>query len=177
MIKVTEKELFTYIFYPDELSDDLFTYISKNISKFSREIEMLAQLKKILDEEVPENVMKKISDKIEQREKIIEVKLFRLEEDYKTFSAAYFLAAQSNEIKSNLKSNTYVDDEKRFLIKINSDVKKCRIFFFDNENEKKSRYFLRIYPIMKTIKLNSTRPIITENFPHNSDLSIIISGV
>lgn len=177
MFRITEKELFTYIFYPDELSEDIFNYISKNISKFSREIEMLAQLKKILDEEVPENVMKKISDKIEQREKIIEVKLSKLEEDYKTFSAAFFLAAQSNEVKSNFKSETYVDEEKRFLIKIISDVKKCRIFFFDNENEKKSRYFLRIYPIMKTIKLNSTRPIITENFPHNSDLSIIISGV
>ena len=57
MFRITEKELFTYIFYPDELSEDIFNYISKNISKFSREIEMLAQLKKILDEEVPENVM------------------------------------------------------------------------------------------------------------------------
>lgn len=90
--------------------------------------------------------MKKISDKIEQREKIIEVKLSKLEEDYKTFSAAFFL--RHSQMKSNQisKSETYVDEEKRFLIKIISDVKKCRIFFLTTRMKKNPDIFLESIP-------------------------------
>lgn len=64
VVEIKEKDLFEYIFHPEELNQNVFDYISLNTSKFKKQFEILNSMKNIITGSVSQEIFNGIIEKV-----------------------------------------------------------------------------------------------------------------
>ena len=169
ILKVTEKDLFIYIFYPDKLSENTFKYINKNTEKFHSELELLSDMKANMNSPLPGEVSSKIMSEIESYEGKQEIFLYKSKE---TQPSEFLLEASSGE-DPNALTETFQDENKLILVKIVSQKKKSKIYFFSKNTDKELPVYLRFYPSFKTFLVNLDAPLVIDRIINISKIGFI----
>lgn len=149
--KITEKDLFDFVFFPALLSKEKFLYL-ENSNDFSNEIEFFTELKRSLQKEISDEERILISKKIpaysfdvsNSTTKIIH--LYPIELPKKKVKGLILAAASENNGKPKVTSRTFYDDNKTYIIKVINYENSSKIFVFSTQYEVIKNFDLVIAP-------------------------------
>jgi len=149
--KITEKDLFDFVFFPALLSKEKFLYL-ENSNDFSKEIEFFTELKRSLQKEISDEERILISKKIpaysfdvsNSTAKIIH--LYPIELPKKKVKGLILAAASENNGKPKVTSRTFYDDNKTYIIKVINYENSSKIFVFSTQYEVIKNFDLVIAP-------------------------------
>jgi hypothetical protein len=152
MINLTEKDLFTFVFYSDNLSEEKRNLINNNIEKFRSELELLNGLKAALKEPVKKSILDRIHEKIDN----FENQNLHVLEKIKTISDSDYLilAADSPEKITSPITETFVDPNNKFICKIISDNRTKKIYLFSSLDNKDQEFDITIFPSKENFIVN-----------------------
>ncbi len=132
---ITERDLFDFVFFPTQLSEEKFSYL-ENSTEFSEEIKFFTDLKNSLQSELSPDQKLKIAEKIPAYNPVVVVKLKPVEQIRKRKVNGLKLAAASEkESKPLITSRTFFDDNRTYIIKILNYERSCKIFVFSTQYE------------------------------------------
>lgn len=159
MIHLTEKDLFTYVFYPDNLSDEKRILINTNLEKFNAELELLNEIKDSLGQHVPKSILDRIHEKIDKFEN---KNGYLLEKINSIVDSEYLiLAADSPVNNSSPKTETFLDSHNKFMCKIISTNDVNKIYIFSNLDNVDLEFDVTLLPSKETFIVNKKNmPII-----------------
>jgi hypothetical protein len=149
--RITEKDLFDFVFFPFLLSKEKFLYL-ENSNDFSKEIEFFTELKKSLRKEISDEERILISQKIPAysfgvSNKVANViHLYPVELPKKKVKGLILAAASENNGKPKVTSRTFYDDNKTYIIKVINYENSCKIFVFSTQYEVIKNFDLVIAP-------------------------------
>lgn len=153
MVQLTEKDLFTFVFYPDNLSEKKRVKINNNLNLYKAEIEFLNNMKKSLSQNVPKSIIDKIHEKINNFENNND---YLLEKIIKSSDLEYLvLAAESPNNIHLTKTDTFVDSKNRFLCKVISKADLNKIYLFSNVSDEFSEFRITLLPSKQNFTVNS----------------------
>ncbi len=144
MENISEKDLYNFVFYPGELTDEKTKFISENKDKFADELDLLYELKKHVNDEVSDSTMTRIWDKIKEAESKRKIILEKLE--HKKDQKYLTLAAESEQTSAEITSESFIDPGKRFLVKLIKSDDETKIFVFDTKESETDNIQLEIIP-------------------------------
>lgn len=144
MINITEKDLFTYVFYPENLSEDKLEFISNNNDKYKYEIDLLLEIKLGLEQNVPDSIIDKIHLKIREQSLSEDILLDKMN---KINNPEFLiLAADSPSSFLKTKTDTYKDSTNQFIGKVITSNDSNKIYFFSKNIYEKSQLEITILP-------------------------------
>jgi hypothetical protein len=154
MIRITEKDLFTFVFYSDNLSKEKRNLINSNLDKFINELDLLKDIKVGLKEPLPKSILERVHKKIEN----FENKNVYLLEKIETVSNSEYLilAADSPEKITSPKTETYVDSNNKFMCKVISTNETNKIYIFSNLDDEDLEFDITIFPSKENYIVNKT---------------------
>jgi hypothetical protein len=149
--KITEKDLFDYIFFPDLLSKEKYQYLG-NSNKFSEEIEFFTELKKSLRRELTEHEKILISKRfpfysnyvVNDTSRIIH--LYPEDLPKKKVKGLELSAASVNNSKSEIITRTFYDDNKTYIIKVINHHSYSKIFVFSTLDAIIKNFEITVFP-------------------------------
>jgi len=135
-MKINERDLFNFVFSKGLLDKEKAEYIKvKNL--FNEEIFFLKSLKNASSEKITPDSKRKIAQKIPSYKYFGTIELYP--EDVKKiklkFNKSLLLAADSAELKPQNTSQTFIDENKNYLIKLISSETESKIFVFSTKEE------------------------------------------
>jgi len=166
--KITEKDLFDFVFFPALLSKEKFLYL-ENSNDFSKEIEFFTELKRSLQKEISDEERILISKKIpaysfdvsNSTAKIIH--LYPVEVPKKKVKGLILAAASENNGKSKVTSRTFYDDNKTYIIKVINYENSSKIFVFSTLDEMIKNFDIIILPQKLKYHLkDNTEPLLLD---------------
>jgi hypothetical protein len=149
--RITEKDLFDFVFFPALLSKEKFLYL-ENSNDFSKEIEFFTELKKSLQKEISYEERILISKKIPAYSVYVSnnaaniIHLYPVELPKKKVKGLILAAASENNGKPKITSRTFYDDNKTYIIKVINYENSCKIFVFSTQYEVIKNFDLVIAP-------------------------------
>ena len=139
MNKMTEKEIFDYVFFAKEIDD--------NPAKYAGEIEFYRELKSSLDEKLKPEVKNKLMEKISLYRPVSKIVLLPFEEPTpKGAPTVERLAADSDVKKDEVSTRTFIDKDKNIIIRQVTTSGKSSLFVFSVENQELKNFRLVIHP-------------------------------
>jgi hypothetical protein len=155
-MNISEKELFYFIFYPDKLSEEVTEFIKMNIDIYKDEIDLLKLTKATMNEKVPEDILKKIHQKIKDYEDTSFVVLKKVDNNTEIDNELLALAADSPKIENSNTVATYADKNSKYLVKIISNTTENRLHIFNKDNEEIKNFQITILPSGTTFDIESS---------------------
>ena len=164
MMEIGEKDIFYYVFCPENLDTDKLKYIKNNIELFSKEISLYESSKNSIEKPVPDAILEKIYKKIEENQGKTEIELYKFEIKQNTYQKYRTLAADSpEEEQKDVTVDTYIDPGNNYIIKVLNFENQNKIYVFEKDQEELENFSLKIFPSGKIYKdLSSTKPLIIE---------------
>lgn len=158
MQSITEKDLYLYIFYPDQLDEEKSKFIDQNINLFSSEIELLNEIKKNINSRVDPTIIDKINEKISAPlPTVIELK----KDNAIIQSNPFVLAADSPKSKFIQNTDTFKDSNNLYLAKVINSAIDNKIYIFQNSDDEPLEIKITILPSDDTFHTNlGDQPII-----------------
>ncbi len=152
MKQLSEKDLFTFVFYPNNLLEEKRILINSNLNKFKVELEFLNDLKNSLNQIVPKSILDRIHEKID----IFESKNgYLLEKINKIKDSEYLvLAADSPNNIPTLKTDTFVDSQNKFMCKVISSNEANKIYLFSSADEEFLEFNITLLPSKESFIVN-----------------------
>lgn len=152
MFTITEKDLFTFIFYSDNLSKDKRTFIKSNLEKFNDELELLRSIKANLEQPLPRTILERIHEKIDS----FENKNGFLLEKINSISDSKYLILAADSPNNNLspKTETFVDSKNKFMCKIISSNVSNKIYLFSNLPDEFLEFDITLLPSKENFIVN-----------------------
>ena len=150
MIRISEKNLFTFIFYPDQLQKVKYDFIQANLDKFSSELNLLVEIHSELNSPIDPNISQKINEIIETNFKYDEVILVKEQKQNEFHSNDFLLAAASTHTHQN-KTETFIDSQNRFLAKIIFNTIENKLFLFSSSQNENKKIKLKFLPSNTTM--------------------------
>ncbi len=161
---ITEEQLFLFVHFPQELKEDIRLLISKNIEKFSKELDYLKAFDfsvvdgaeagplpyiTILDNTTPPPVIK---------------------------SDEYRLSAKTRENPQPVKVQTFSHNDNKFLIKIMEKDGISTLYFYSKENIEGKKINLSLLPEGKhLVLLKADEPVIIETVEAIQKISVSLA--
>ena len=144
MIKLSEKDLFTFVFYSENLSEEKRNLIESNFDKFASELELLKGIKEAIKEPLPKSILERIHEKITN----LENENYYVLEKIETISDSEYLilAADSPQKIASPKTETFVDSNNKFMCKIISTSEANKIYLFSNLDNEIQEFDITLYP-------------------------------
>ncbi len=144
-ISINEQDLFNYIFFPENLSDEKKEMIGADKS-LGEILEFYRKLR-TGSESLPDKSLKeRIADKIPAYTLPGFIQLHPLKDSGVTKPNGSRLAADSKELTAKMTSKTFVDNEKEYLIKVLNYSNMTKVFVFSAKNETVKNFNLIIEP-------------------------------
>ncbi len=172
-MKINEKDIFYYVFYPQKLSDEKLQYISENAELYPV-AGVYNEIKVSLTGGISSSLKAKIAEKIPAYKLSTAYELFpwTIEaSEYNTSTAV--LAAATAETELGLLSKTFIDREKNIIIRLIGTVRKARLFVFPVSGEKLGEFTLTLNPGLQRYYFRDSQEIkILEDLPEISSISI-----
>ncbi len=171
-MKITEKDLYNYVFYPESLSSQSYKYISNNLEKFQEEIKLLTELKLSLENPIDsDRIVSKIKEKIEQFEVSNNIKLNISLADDSNYLTPDDINLSDAEL--NFSTNIFTDKSSKFLAKITTKNNETSILISCKDQIELLDFAITIEPSNETFKIdNSSEPLILK--PARTITGIII---
>ncbi len=145
-MKITEQDIFNYVYYTAKLSPEKQQYIKSNRNFFEKQITLCEDTFSALNQE------KSALNNIIILNKKAALNLQKEQE--------YFLAADSISLDKSIRTETYTDSKNNFLVKVIFYQDKTRLFIFNEENKPIYNFRLNIKPLNRTYQIeNSSEPI------------------
>jgi len=134
-IKVTEQDIFKYVFSPQSLSEEKREYLHGN-EKYQSQISYYKSVKSAIDSETSSDLKKKIAAKIPAYTlaNVFTLHQVKYSEEKEKSGKAIF-AAKTKEESTKLKTYTFTDDEKKYLVRIISYEKSTRVYLLSFQVE------------------------------------------
>ncbi len=145
-MKITEREIFDFVFFPENLPIDKVEYL-KNFNEFDDEIKFYHSLKASFEEELSEDIKQKLAERIPI---YIPTKIFFLfpvkEVIKEKNSDVTVLAAASPKEKPSVKAKTFIDESNHYLIRLLNFKDSAKIYVFSTTEEVLKDYKIVIRP-------------------------------
>lgn len=151
-MKITERDIFNFVFYPELVKEELRAFLS-TIENSTDAIIFYKGLKEELDKDLTLEIKKKISEKILAYKFKNVVQLYPIEEIKKKHSR-YTLAAASPEETPKIITKTFYDADKTYIIKIINYTENAKIFVFSTQQEVIKDFEIIILPENKKYHCN-----------------------
>jgi len=134
-MKVTERDIFNFVFYPEMVSEEIWSFLS-SIEDTSENVIFYKQLKSSLEMKIKPTVQSEIAKKINVYELRNVIILYPMHNPVKEKKHDYLvLAAASDDNTPKMVTKTFVDDGKDYLIKILTYGNKTKVFVFSTHDE------------------------------------------
>jgi hypothetical protein len=164
-MNITERDLFDFVFQPENLSIEKVKYL-KTSKIFDEEINFYRELKKSLDEELSDEVKRKIAEKIPLYNPAKFHVLYPVQEAVrKKKNDLPVLAAASPKEKPSVKAKTFVDENNHYLIRLLNFKESSKIYVFSTTNEILKNYKVIIHPSEQIFEQVDNSVPIEINFP------------
>jgi hypothetical protein len=135
-LKITERDIFNFVFYPDLVREEINAFLS-SIAETSEEIKFYGNLKISLNQPIAKDIKQKIADKINAYKLTDSITLFPMHNPIQERKHASFVlaAASENNTSPKMVTKTFVDDGKDYLIKILTYGNNTKVFVFSTHDE------------------------------------------
>ncbi len=162
---ITEKDLFNYVFYIDQVPTEKSQTILNNYHLFKDELEFLKSLLDSLSKEIVKENWENIKKRIEKNTKFI---FFNLRKEIVKkkgeINDHLVLAAASPTIESVNKTETFKDDDSNFLVKSIRNNDETKLYFFSKEYKEINNFNVEIKPADKSFFVaSSNNPLIIKD--------------
>ena len=167
-IKITEEDIYRFVFSPESLSKDKFDYLTANRERFKNEIAFCSELKNVSTSEEVRSITDAIYQKINSSTII---KLFPqitkpIEENGVKLAAASIL----KEKKPN--SISFIDSKSKYLVRIVKTDSQYLLYLFTEEDAITS-FRIRFNPSESVYQINDiSQPIEIIEEMHIEDITI-----
>ena len=162
--RITEQDIFNYIFYPDVLETDKKNYLDVHRQDFSEQIDFCIELNKT------DNVKEEMLEPAQQQVRIIQLYPVRL--SINNNNNQLTLAAGSSELSKRIETKTFTDDNSQFLVRLVAADGEKKLYIFSKNKEFKEAK-LTIFPSQKSFRISSfDLPIKIDNLEEIEKISI-----
>ncbi|MCH7515744.1 MAG: hypothetical protein IIA49_00100 [Bacteroidetes bacterium] len=154
-IKINEQDIFRYIFSPHLLSEVKRKYLRRN-EKYENQISYYESVKKAIDSETFIDLKKKIATKIPEYTLANVFTLHPVKyEEKKERNGSVIFAAKTKEEQAKLKTYTFTDDDRKFLIRIICFENTAKLFLFSLTEKVIENITVKILPGGEEIFMNN----------------------
>ncbi|MBK7106358.1 MAG: hypothetical protein IPH62_13845 [Ignavibacteriae bacterium] len=170
MQNITEKDLFKYIFYPENLSKNIYDFISDNKPNFKNELEFLQNLYDEMQTQIPDSIVEKLNKRIASLNNFKSIILEKDKNEYRSGHDEYCLAAAS-ESTEQLKCTTFRDKESNYLLKLFFGKTSNKLYIFAKDKIENKKVEITFLPS------NSKFTFSTNELPFSFDENEIIDQI
>lgn len=160
-MKITEKDLYKFIFSPEEISLEMTEYINTHKNNFENELDFLLELKNKVDINLSDKLIKKIIEQIDNFQKIKEVVLNKEINPIKSENR-FTLAAATPVKPPAFTSVTFRSVDNDYFAKVITTETSNRIFIFSSVKNSTGSTKVIIYPSGNSFEFEDNLPIIVE---------------
>ncbi len=162
-MKITEEDIFTYVFNREVLPQDKITAIESS-ENFREQVKFLSSLKQELNADISFYDKIKIARKIPLYKVPEFIELFPLKKPITVNNnKVLILAAASPDTPPKFQTKTFIDEKKQFLIKLVSTEKQSKIFVFSTTDEELHKLRLIISPGEVEYRMeNNSQPLVLD---------------
>jgi len=158
---ITEKDIFFYVFYPDKLDKDKKSFIEENQKDFDEQIYICKNIQSSINKDVDPEIISEIEKKIKEKQNLMNIELFKVENKKQMYSEYLTLAADSQIEEEKLKVDTFIDANSEYIIKVINTAKENNIFIFEKNNDLIEDFDLKILPSgIEYEHINNQKPLI-----------------
>jgi hypothetical protein len=144
MIEITEKDLYKFVFYPEQLSDEKRDYIISNYSVYEDLIDELNSYKDNLDLDVSDEILENINEKIDAAQSEDTIVLSRIERNANLNQLR--IAADSPRPSEYTRTETFVDPDNQFLAKVIQHKERTKVFILPKDETGVFEIKLTLFP-------------------------------
>ncbi|MCH7771075.1 MAG: hypothetical protein IIA49_08680, partial [Bacteroidetes bacterium] len=164
-INIDERDIFNFVFFNDLLSEEKIRYIENNEEKIEG-INFYRNLKKSITEPLSKEIKEKIAAKIPVYKTSKIIKLYPVKDELeKKLSEVPILAAASPEQQPAVSAQSFIDEDKTFLIRLLRMDNKTKIFTFPITHTDIKDFNIILYPEERTYSIHNGEPIEIESTP------------
>lgn len=153
-MKITEKDIFNYVFYPGELEKDKLEFIEKFRTDFQEQIEICEASMGASSLGELESRQKLYSILNLKRDSIV-IEFVKTEHRRKTSEENYKLAAASPNPIEQVITDTFINEKEKYLIKVVTSQIENKIYLFNENGTEIHNYQLILSPSGKIISQKS----------------------
>ena len=145
-ININEQDIFKYVFSPHSLSEEKTEYLHGN-KKYENRILYYESVKDAIDSETSINFKKKIAAKVPEYTfaNVFTLHPVKYEEKNERPGSVIF-AAKTMEEQAKLKTYTFTDDDRKFLIRIISIGDSTKLYLFSLSGDTIKDITIKIFP-------------------------------
>ncbi|MCB9206469.1 MAG: hypothetical protein H6610_08025 [Ignavibacteriales bacterium] len=161
MENISEKDLYKFVFYPEDLDKKVYDFIKLNFEKYKSQIDLLQSIKSNVEQEVSDDILDKIYKKIDKQTKSNEIILEKIKR--KSDIDYLVLAADSEKEAKTITTDTFTDLKSNYIGKIINNDNYNKIFIFSKQMNKFFDFSITLYPSKDKIYSNSNdQPILIQ---------------
>lgn len=176
-MKIIEKDLFNYVFYPENLTLEKYNLILNNRENFVSELTLLKEIKKNLRQKVSPKITERILAKIHAETKKPTIVLERIDNPHLFESDHLVLAAECPKLERKFRTDTYQDIDSKYLVKVITDEIQNKVFIFNKDNTEMRNIEITIEPSCKTFLVESSfSPFVILPREEISNISILLKN-
>ena len=162
---ISEKEIFTYVFFSEKLPKHKIDYIKTHANLFEDEISFLSNILSEAQSKINPQILDTIKDKIKNYSI---KKIFRLQKknnNQKYVNGSLILAADSVRNENILSTETLIDKDSNFIAKVIKNSEGNKVYVFPKENLEFNFIELYILPSGESHKIyeNNEQIVIYSN--------------
>lgn len=151
-LKVTERDIFDFVFYPDLVREEIRLFLA-SIENSTDAIIFYKGLKSSLETPLDDNIRQKLAEKISAYQYKNVIQLYPVQE-LKKKRNGIVLAAASVEEKPKIITKTFYDADKTYIIKVINYSDNSKIFVFSTQQEVIKDFEIIILPENKKYHCN-----------------------
>ncbi len=157
-IKITERDIFNYVFFSDLLSEEKIRFIENN-EKLIEQVGFYKKLKNSITEPLSKEIREKIAAKIPAYKIQQIIKLFPVNDKIeKKISEVPILAAASAPEEPKIAAQTFIDESKTFLIRLLRMDDITKIFTFPITHTDLKSFRITLHPEENTFTVYNNEP-------------------
>lgn len=160
---ISEKDIFNYVFFKRRLSNDKVLEIERE--EFLKEpVKFYTSIKTMIKSEIPFETKKKISSKISSYKLSTSFLLYPVNDEIIVKKNTARFAAASAKKDENIIVKTFLDEEKKYLIRFVRMNSESKIYIFSTTDEKIEDFEVIVHPLEKVFQMkNNSKPLIFES--------------
>lgn len=163
-MNITERDLFDFVFFPENLSNERIEYL-KTSGIFDEELDFYRSVKKSMEEELTEEVKRKIAEKIPIYNPAKFYILYPVKEPQKRKRKFPILVAASPKEKPAVVAKTFADEANHYLIRLLNFKHSAKIYVFSTTEEVLKNYKIVIRPSGQSFQQSDNSSPIEINIP------------
>ncbi len=150
---INERDIFNFVFSPELLTSGQKSKINQH-GEYANLISFYQEIKNTMNEELPEEIKNLIAEKIAIYRPVRTINLFPAEniDEKKNYVLPVLAAASAIETDVNY-SQTFIDSNKEFLVRLINIGNKSKIYVFATNNEIVKNFKLKISPSGKSFSM------------------------